>query len=209
MADHQMIVSKILSYATLFGSLITQAPQISKIIQSKSAAGLSSLAWILSTCSTTLSISYNMRMGNHFSTWGESLFVGVQVVFLILLKRHYDGNSLLGSLTGLAALAAVTRLCFLENTPAPLLVSLSVPFSCTSSLPQIVANFRNGNTGQLSWVPVLLAVIGLSIRIFTTLMEIDDPLLLLSIAVPCAMNAVLLLQFFTLPDGDTAAKRKN
>lgn len=200
------MVSKVLSYATLAGSLITQSPQIYKIVKAQSAAGLSTLSWVLSTCGSALTITYNVRMGNPFTTWGEQLFVAVQVVILILIKRHYDGQSVAGSIAGLIVLTLLLVVCMHDITPAWLLISLPVPLSCSASLPQIMTNVRNGNTGQLSMFPAALAVIGLSIRIFTTLTEIDDRLLLLSIAVPCIMNVVLVTQFTIYPDGDTAAK---
>lgn len=80
-------VSKALSVAIIAGSLTLQAPQIHKIISSKSAAGLSALGWAISIVSLTLSICYNVRMGHPFSTWGENIFVAIQLVILILLKR--------------------------------------------------------------------------------------------------------------------------
>ena len=80
-------VSKALSIMIIGGSLTLQAPQIYKIVSSKSAAGLSALGWAVSIASLTLSIIYNVRMEHPFTTWGENIFVVAQLVILTLLNR--------------------------------------------------------------------------------------------------------------------------
>jgi len=61
-------------------------------------------------------------------------------------------------------------------------------------LLQIVANFRNGHTGQLSFIMVLLLFLGAMARIFTTIQETGDKVMLVSFLMSTALNATLVFQ---------------
>jgi len=108
----------------------------------------------------------------------------------------------------LVALACLVLGCFWERTPTQLLVTLPVPLSCLSSVPQLLENSKNGHTGQLALLPVIFTVIGLTIRVFTTMTEIDDKLALIAVIVPCCLNLLLLFQVLLLPGGGVAEKKK-
>jgi cytochrome c oxidase subunit IV len=49
---------------------------------------------------------------------------------------------------------------------------------------------------------------GLTIRVFTTMTEIDDKLALIAVIVPCCLNLLLLFQVLLLPGGGVAEKKK-
>lgn len=59
---------------------------------------------------------------------------------------------------------------------------------------QIVANFRNGHTGQLSFIMVLLLFLGAMARIFTTIQETGDKVMLLTFLVSTVLNGTLVFQ---------------
>ena len=59
---------------------------------------------------------------------------------------------------------------------------------------QIVANFRNGHTGQLSFIMVLLLFLGAMARIFTTIQETGDKVMLLTFVVSTVLNGTLVFQ---------------
>ena len=61
-------------------------------------------------------------------------------------------------------------------------------------LLQIVANFRNGHTGQLSFIMVLMLFLGAMARIFTTIQETGDKVMLVTFLVSTTLNATLVFQ---------------
>ncbi|KAG6030791.1 hypothetical protein E4U41_007765 [Claviceps citrina] len=63
-----------------------------------------------------------------------------------------------------------------------------------SKLPQIVAIYRRGGTGQLSAFTVFNYLAGSLSRIFTTLQEVDDRMILYGFVSGFLLNAVLTLQ---------------
>ena len=75
-------------------------------------------------------------------------------------------------------------------------------------LLQIVANFRNGHTGQLSFIMVLLLFLGAMARIFTTLQETGDMVMLVSFLVSTALNGTLVFQVLYYWNVKPALKKK-
>ena len=59
---------------------------------------------------------------------------------------------------------------------------------------QIVANFQNGHTGQLSMITSSLNLLGTAARIFTTLQEVDDMVIMVSFISATVFNLVIVLQ---------------
>ena len=59
---------------------------------------------------------------------------------------------------------------------------------------QIVANFRNGHTGQLSFIMVLMLFLGAMARIFTTIQETGDKVMLVTFLVSTVLNGTLVFQ---------------
>ncbi|KAG9728383.1 hypothetical protein KCU73_g12385, partial [Aureobasidium melanogenum] len=63
-----------------------------------------------------------------------------------------------------------------------------------SKLPQIITVWQQGGTGQLSAFAVFNYLFGSLSRIFTTLQEVDDKLILYGFISGFVLNAVLALQ---------------
>lgn len=59
---------------------------------------------------------------------------------------------------------------------------------------QIVSNFKQGHTGQLAFVTLVLNFGGSVARLFTTLQETGDPVQLLGFGVAILLNGTLVLQ---------------
>ena len=153
-ADLTLLLSKALSFAIIAGSVIMQAPQIYKIVKARSAAGLTPLGWMSSVVAMTLTVSYNYRKGYPFSTYGELIFIMVQLDILILLVVHFnDGGVAWKGPLGVAAHAALLAACLSGVVPDQALVTMPMGLSCLSGTPQLGTNFRSGNTGQLATLP--------------------------------------------------------
>ena len=59
---------------------------------------------------------------------------------------------------------------------------------------QVISNYRNGHTGQLSAVTVFLLAAGAVIRVFTSIQETGDRVVISTYIVSSAVNMLLLLQ---------------
>lgn len=76
------------------------------------------------------------------------------------------------------------------------LYAITIPLSLASKIPQIYTNFINKSTGQLSVFAVLNYFAGTTARVFTTMTELDDPLMLIGNLLASILNGVLVIQVF-------------
>lgn len=73
---------------------------------------------------------------------------------------------------------------------------------------QAVSNFKNGSTGQLSAVMVLMLFLGSMARIFTSIQETGDPIIILTYSVATFANGVLMVQLLYYWDKPTTKTKK-
>lgn len=62
------------------GGSIVKVPQILKIVNSKSAKGLSLSSYLLDTAGLAVTVAYNYRHAFPWSTYGENVFLVIQNV---------------------------------------------------------------------------------------------------------------------------------
>ena len=67
--------------------------------------------------------------------------------------------------------------------------------SLISRVPQILTNFQNKSTGQLSFFTFLLSFLGVLARLGTVLFETDNFLYQLQYILSAALNGMIVLQF--------------
>ncbi|KAL5616044.1 hypothetical protein FOBRF1_004792 [Fusarium oxysporum] len=190
-------VSKALGIGIIAASSIVKVPQILKLLNSKSAEGVSFLSYLLETASYIISLAYNFRNGFPFSTYGETALIVGQNVIISVLVLNYSGRASLAAVF-VAALAGTVATLFAENvvdaqTLSYLQAGAGV-LSVASKLPQILTIFQQGGTGQLSAFAVFNYLAGSLSRIFTTLQEVDDQLILYGFVSGFVLNAILALQ---------------
>jgi mannose-P-dolichol utilization defect protein 1 len=146
-------ISKALGVAIVGVSAIVKVPQLINLLSSKSAAGISFLSYALETVAYLITLSYNVRMNNPFSTYGENIFIAVQNIAIATLVLHYGGKGA-GAAAFVAVLGAGLYALFSEDivdmkTMAMLQAAAGV-IGVASKLPQILTIFMEGGTGQLS-----------------------------------------------------------
>ncbi|KAJ1983754.1 hypothetical protein H4R34_001086 [Dimargaris verticillata] len=191
------VLAKGLGFGIVLGGAIVKLPQIYKIVSSGSVEGLSLAAFALETASLLTTVSYNHRGAFPFSTYGESFFLSLQNLIILMLLFAYRSRQA-GALVALAVASVAT---YALNTPAwvgtPLLATLqaaTIPISLASRIPQIVTNYRNGHTGQLAAFTVFNSFLGCAVRVFTTLHEVQDPILLLGFILATCLHGILSFQ---------------
>lgn len=78
----KLLVSKMLGYLIILGAMFFKIPQILAIIRNKSVEGLSLSMFVLELVGYFITLAYNLREKNPFSTYGETFFVILQSTFI-------------------------------------------------------------------------------------------------------------------------------
>ncbi|KAF2856670.1 mannose-P-dolichol utilization defect 1 protein [Plenodomus tracheiphilus IPT5] len=193
----KLAVSKGLGIGIIGASSIVKVPQLLKLLNSQSSEGLSFLSYLLESSAYLISLSYNVRHGFPFSTYGETALILVQNIAIASLVLKYSGNGI-GIAGWIGGLIAGGAALFNENWVGDerlnLLQATAGVLGVAAKLPQIMTIFMEGGTGQLSAFAVVNYLLGSLSRIFTTLQEVDDPLILYGFIAGFALNLVLFLQ---------------
>ncbi|SCV70310.1 BQ2448_1704 [Microbotryum intermedium] len=217
LGDHRCIrysISKALGLAIVLGGIIVKLPQIIKIINARSARGLSLSSYLLDTASTAIVVAYNVRNSFPWSTYGENVFLLAQNVVIIGLVVLYSAEPtapliLLLSALGLMLAYVLSSPDLLPLPHLSLLLSASIPLTLSSKVPQILENQKNRSTGQLSGFLVASQVLGCLARVFTTLTETGDRVLWWGFVMTTLMNAIIAVQMWVYWDNSkTAHKHK-
>ena len=149
----KLAISKGLGIGIIGASAVVKIPQLLKLLNSQSAAGLSFLAYALETTSYIISLAYNARQGFPFSTYGETAFIAIQNVAIAVLILQYSGKGPAAAVF-VAALAAAGYSLFSENVldmkALGVLQAGAGVLGVASKLPQIITVWQQGGTGQLS-----------------------------------------------------------
>ncbi|KAF9365802.1 hypothetical protein BGX34_008262 [Mortierella sp. NVP85] len=203
-------ISKGLGIGIVAGGAIVKIPQIIKIVQARSAQGVSFSSYFLETLASVIALAYNVRQGHPISTYGETFFVTIQNLIIIALMLHYSGRNT-------TAFTVTTSLLFFGNVLGrsstvtqvdgtvltvsvvsleilTVLQALTVPINLLSKVPQIIENYQNGSTGQLSAFTIFNYFAGSLARVYTTLTEVKDNIILTGFLLSTFLNCVLAFQ---------------
>lgn len=189
-------ISKLLGYSIVAGAILVKVPQIQKIVSSKSAAGVSFMSIMLELYAITCMFSYSLANGFPFSTWGDSFFLLIQVTVIAILVLNYSRQR---TLAGIFFISYCGILVVLLSgmTPMSVLSMLqlsNMPAVVTAKLLQAAKCFQLGHTGQISAITVFLTFFGSAARIFTSIQETGDNIMILSYVMSTAANAVIAFQ---------------
>ncbi|KAI8260743.1 Mannose-P-dolichol utilization defect 1 protein-like protein [Colletotrichum sp. SAR11_239] len=195
-------------------SSIVKLPQIRKLTSSQSGEGISVLSYLLETASYLVSLAYNYRNQFPFSTYGETALIMGQNVIITVLVLNYTGRAGLAAVfvTALAvAMGALFAGGLVDMQTLGYLQAGAGVLSVASKVPQILAIWSEGGTGQLSAFAVFNYLLGSLSRIFTTLQEVDDKLILYNFIAGFLLNAVLASQmayYWNAPSAKAKGKQK-
>lgn len=208
----QIIIRQGLSLGIIAGSALVKLPQIAKVLLSQSVQGLSLLAFLMEMTASSITFAYNLRAGNPFTTYGETLFVTLQNALLVLLIGFY-GNKMMQLL-----LITAVYSVFFSSLLIPQYVSddlmttlqaLTIPLAALARLPQIFKIWSSGQTGQLSSISLFLTAAGSLARLYTTAVGVQDRILLTGFAVSAALNTILFLQVLATPTNKTRKSKRD
>ncbi|XP_077598110.1 mannose-P-dolichol utilization defect 1 protein-like isoform X2 [Stigmatopora nigra] len=189
-------LSKVAGGLVILGSTTVKLPQMAKILGAQNAEGVSLASVLGELVAVTGSLAYGFANGFPFSAWGEALFVTLQTVGVGFLVQHYGGRTRAGVCFLLLYSAALATLLS-PLAPAWLLSAIqasNVPAVVVSRLVQAAVNLGNGHTGQLSALTVGALFAGSLVRIFTSVQETGDALLVFTYVVSVLCNGLIAAQ---------------
>jgi mannose-P-dolichol utilization defect 1 len=191
------LISKGLGIGIIAGSVLVKVPQIVKIYNAKSADGISIFSVLIDLMAITFHISYSFVSGFTFSAWGDGTFLAIQTAIIAALVFLYGHKSALKSIIFLIAYSIVTYVLMGGMTPLSVLwkaQGFNVPLLMTGKLSQALTNYKNGSTGQLSAVTCFMMFAGALARIFTSIQETGDTMMIVTYCASTFANAVIVAQ---------------
>ncbi|CCI10102.1 unnamed protein product [Albugo candida] len=193
----KLLISKLLGFAIIGGSLILKLPQIVKILAAQDVTGLTPASFYLEVILYLSGTIYNILREYPVSTWGENLVILVQNLLLVLLiftfhvpRISITKRSVLSMLLGGLAFC----MYHLPSQYQWILPSAAIPITIFARAPQVYTNYKHGHTGQLAFLTLLLNFGGSLARLFTTLQETGDLLQLTGYGVAICLNGILVFQ---------------
>lgn len=180
------------------GGATMYSPIIYKVIEAKSANGLSLSTVCAQLLGYSCAVAYSYNRGFPVSTYVETIFLTIQSAILMTLALWFDKTpNILAAAIGGVFYVALAAYVFFKGPPIALLAVLqgSATVLLTGALvPQILRNWRQKNSGQWSLFTAGLSVAGNAIRVFTTLQLTRDPLLLSGFVFGLTLNSILFAQ---------------
>uniref|UniRef100_A0A1Y1NKW7 Mannose-P-dolichol utilization defect 1 protein homolog n=1 Tax=Photinus pyralis TaxID=7054 RepID=A0A1Y1NKW7_PHOPY len=203
-------LSKCLGVVLILGAVLVKVPQIIKIFKSKSAVGISISSVTLDLVAITIFLSYSFVKGFPFTSYGDALFLAIQTLIVGVLVLYYSGSPSNATIYTIGYLIT----CFIMMsgiTPIGILWTLqgfNIPILLTGKLTQAYTNYKNGTTGQLSAVTLIMLFGGSLARIFTSIQETGDFMIILTYLVSSSANFVLVFQLWYYWDVELSKKKE-
>ena len=195
-----LMISKGLGVLILAGSVLLKLPQIINIYGTKDVEGLNPTSFYTEVPLVITNVVYNVLQKNPFSSYGENVFILVQnlvLVFMLWIYMSPKSRPSMISMVGILAFFAAVAFGSLQLPPSlwSFLPLSNLPLLLISRIPQIIQNFKQGSTGQLSGITTFLTFAGSLARVFTTIQEVGwDFSLLIGYFLGFATSGTLLMQ---------------
>jgi len=193
----KMLLSRGLGTGIVAGSTMVKLPQIMKILANGDAAGLSFLGVLLELLAVTANGAYSFSQGFPFQAYGESVFMSLQTSLIAILILWYGGSTLttvLFSAVYGATVFAITQPGLVPDEVLWYGQAANIPMIVLGKLIQAVKNYRDGHTGQLSAITVYLLTAGSLARIFTSIQDTGDQIMIMTFVASSAVNVIIALQ---------------
>ncbi|VDP31975.1 unnamed protein product [Soboliphyme baturini] len=207
----RLVFSRFLGLGIVTLSALVKVPQIVKIWNARSGVGVSVFSQVLELIGTMTMVAYSSAKGFHFSAWGDALFLTLQTTVVIFMILWFAGDRNLAALF-LLIFAAMSSLLQMRFFPlswiSKLQASNTLLFLLARGL-QAASNYKRKSTGQLSAVTCFLLFGGCLARIFTSVQETGDTLMIIQFVIASIMNFIIFAQIIVYwNSSDTTRLRK-
>uniref|UniRef100_A0AC35TQE2 Mannose-P-dolichol utilization defect 1 protein homolog n=1 Tax=Rhabditophanes sp. KR3021 TaxID=114890 RepID=A0AC35TQE2_9BILA len=192
-----LVLSRGLGLGVTIGSILLFMPQILKIFAAKSGKGISLSSQLLALIAATGTAAYSYSSGFVFSQWGDSLFVAIQIAVIIMQILFYSSQSAFAFAFLAACWATFLAIAYnyIPFSVLTLLQTATIPIMVISKGIQIYENQKNKSTGVLSFISATLSLAGCLARVFTSIQETGDNLIIVSFGIAALLNGVIFAQF--------------
>jgi len=197
-----MMLSRGLGTLLIVASMGVKVPQIMAIQEAKTVKGLSETKAYTAVLVPILVIVYAVFNKHPFTAYGDAVSVLAQDLYIVLLMWQFGktkpaaqaalGIAFLVYVGGVVGVASNTRPDKLW--PMPLLATF---IGLSGTVPQVLDNFRNEHTGPQSLATSLMLFVGTSARVFTTLADTADPIVLFSFLATSLVHGITVYQILT------------
>mmetsp|Transcript_9357 Transcript_9357/g.25297 ORF Transcript_9357/g.25297 Transcript_9357/m.25297 type:complete len:241 (+) Transcript_9357:3244-3966(+) len=209
------LISQCLGLGIVCGSFAVKVPQILKVHGARSAAGLQPSSFEIETFCALVAATYGFANNLSFSAFGEAIGLAVQNIVLLALVYKYQRRSLARVMTVVIALSswvAIANSSLLTADILDRLVDANSLVLLVSRVPQIMSNYAQKSTGQLSFITYFLNFMGTVARVFTTLQEPNaTSAMMRGVLMSMTMNGLIVGQvvFYGAKDeGKNAVKKR-
>lgn len=190
------LIANVFGYILGSVALVMYLPIMLDMVAKKSASGVSVETWSMNVVSFTLALIYPIKKKFPLSTFIEVLALHLQSCITLGLICFYNKTMIKLFIVSII-FASTAVLLFIQNMPPTILSSLQIFrlfLDAYSLIPQILMNFRN-RSFSYSVITATIGAFGNSIRIFTTMQLVKDPLVLSGYVIGLLSNLVLLFQY--------------
>jgi mannose-P-dolichol utilization defect protein 1 len=193
------LISKGLSIGIVLFSFTSKLPQILYMYKSKDIKGLSYLSIYLDVFSFLCSALYPFHKGYAFLTYGESIIILIENLFIFFMAWKYDINQSSDRQNMTFTLLICSFLFviykeFLNEKSWTIIGSASTVLSVGSRITQIIKSYKDKSTGPLSTITFALNMLGNVARIFTTMKENKDYIMAGGFMISFVLNLIIFLQ---------------
>lgn len=194
------LISKGLSIGIVLMSFTLKLPQIISMLKSKSIEGLSYISIYSEIITFLFSCLYSYHKEYPFMTYGESVIILVQnfIIFLLCWKYDKDQSSDRKNFLFVAVCMIITYFCMKEKYVNDyiwyLIGSSGIPLVSISRISQIIISFKDKSTGPLSAFTFLMNIAGSVSRIFTSIKETGDKIIIISYVYSSLLSLIILIQ---------------
>lgn len=190
------LLSKGLGIGIIAGSVLVKVPQVVKILNSKSGEGINLMGVMLDLLAITFHLSYNFMNGYPFSSWGDNTFLAIQTVAIAALVLFFGGRKPHAFIfvVAYAILLYVLNSGLTSMKVLFTIQSCNIPILLVGKLSQALTNYKAGSTGQLSAATVIMMFAGSVARIFTSIQETGDRMIIITFIASTFANGVIFAQ---------------
>nr|VDC87384.1 unnamed protein product [Brassica oleracea] len=191
------LVSKLLGYFLVAVSMTVKLPQIMKILENKSVRGLSVAAFEFEVLGYTISLAYCLDKKLPFSAYGELAFLLIQALILVACSYYFSRTLSVSTWVRAVLYFALAPILFTGRVDPLVFEALygsKYLILLSSKVPQILKNFRNKSTGQLSFSTCLMNLGGAMARVFTSVQENAPFSMVMAIVLAVSMHGIIMIQ---------------
>ncbi|KAM6983419.1 mannose-P-dolichol utilization defect 1 protein-like [Tautogolabrus adspersus] len=206
----KFVLNRIVALCIILDTFFAQLPQLLKIVWRGSAEGLSLTASLLQLYAFSCPVVYAMANNFPLFAWAERFIVLAQTATLVFLILHYRGETLKGVLLLLCYTGVMFLLgSYTAKAVASVLQDSRLAGLIASKGFQARTNYRNGHTGQLSTLSVLLSWTGSLGVLYVSLQDIESSFEAFLHVLSACLSCVLLAQVLCYRSSTTTTKKKS